>query len=75
MALRCHFPPERIIFHGNNKTPDELALAVESGVGRIVVDNALELERLIALAEGRAGGCRSCCASTRASARTRTSTA
>lgn len=49
MALHCAFPAERIIFHGNNKTPDELALAVQSGVGRIVVDNALELERLIAL--------------------------
>ncbi len=51
LALRCAFPVERIIFHGNNKTPDELQLAVEAGIARIVVDNALELERLIALGE------------------------
>ncbi len=49
LALRCAFPAARIVFHGNNKSPDELRLAVESGVGRIVVDNALELDRLIAL--------------------------
>jgi diaminopimelate decarboxylase len=56
LALRCGFPPERIVFHGNNKGPDELRLAVASGVGRIVVDNALELERLGAL--GAAAGAR-----------------
>lgn len=51
MALRCGFPPARIVFHGNNKSPAELRAAVEAGVGRIVVDNALELERLSALGE------------------------
>jgi len=45
-ALRASFPPERIYFHGNNKTPDELRLAVESRVGRIVVDNFHEMELL-----------------------------
>ncbi len=52
MALRCGFPAERIVFHGNNKSPDELRAALAAGVGRLVVDNALELERLIALGEG-----------------------
>lgn len=51
LALRCQFPAERIVFHGNNKDEDELRLAVESGIGRIVVDNALELERLIDLGD------------------------
>jgi diaminopimelate decarboxylase len=49
LALRCGFPAARIIFHGNNKSPDELRLAVTSGIGRVVVDNLLELERLGAL--------------------------
>lgn len=49
LALHCGFPAERIVFHGNNKTPGELELAVSAGVGRIVVDNLLELDRLIAL--------------------------
>ncbi|CAA9589651.1 MAG: Diaminopimelate decarboxylase [uncultured Thermomicrobiales bacterium] len=51
LALRCAFPAARIVFHGNNKSPDELRLAVEAGIGRIIVDNELELGRLIALGE------------------------
>ncbi len=51
LALRCGFPPERIVFHGNNKGPEELRLAVEASVGRIVVDNALEMLRLVALGQ------------------------
>ncbi len=49
-ALAAGFPPEHIDFHGNNKTPEELKMALESGVGRIVVDNLHELQRLSALA-------------------------
>ena len=45
-ALQAGFPAERIYFHGNNKTADELTMALESGVGRIVVDNIAELELL-----------------------------
>ncbi len=45
-ALSAGFPAERIYFHGNNKTPDELQQAVDSNVGCIVVDNINELERL-----------------------------
>lgn len=40
------FPMERIGFPGNNKSTDELILALESGVGHIVVDNLYELEVL-----------------------------
>lgn len=49
-ALTAGFPPERIWFHGNNKSGAELALAVEAGVGQMVVDNLGELERLEAVA-------------------------
>jgi len=45
-ALRADFPPERILMHGNNKSQEEIALALENGVGRIVVDNLRELELL-----------------------------
>jgi len=42
-ALAADFPPEKIYFHGNNKTRDELAMALDNNVGRIVVDNIYEL--------------------------------
>ncbi|QPA29919.1 diaminopimelate decarboxylase [Thermaerobacillus caldiproteolyticus] len=45
-ALKAGFPPARIHFHGNNKSRDELAMALEHGVGCIVVDNFYELELL-----------------------------
>jgi len=49
-ALAAGFPAERILFHGNNKSSVELTMALESGVGRIVVDNIFELELLSSLA-------------------------
>ena len=45
-AASVDFPMEKVCFHGNNKTNDELVLAVEKNVGRIIVDNISELERL-----------------------------
>ncbi len=45
-AMEVNFPPEKIVFHGNNKTLDELEMAVDYGVGRIVVDNLYELKLL-----------------------------
>lgn len=50
MALTAGFPPEKIYFHGNNKTAAELDTALEVGIGRIVVDNLYELEFLSDLA-------------------------
>ncbi len=50
-ALKAGFPADRIYFHGNNKTVDELRLALEAGVARIVVDNLTELHTLGRLAE------------------------
>ena len=45
-ALAAGFPADKLYFHGNNKTPDEIEYALKNKVGRIVVDNALELERI-----------------------------
>jgi diaminopimelate decarboxylase len=46
VALAAGFPPERIGFHGNNKSVSELERALEAGVGRIVVDSFDEISRL-----------------------------
>jgi diaminopimelate decarboxylase len=45
--------PAKMHLHGNNKSIADLAAALQAGVGRIVVDNAAELERLAFLAAGR----------------------
>ncbi|WTW92256.1 diaminopimelate decarboxylase [Streptomycetaceae bacterium NBC_01309] len=49
LAVAAGFPAQRIILHGNAKTPDELRAALRLGVGRIVLDNAAEITRLAAL--------------------------
>jgi diaminopimelate decarboxylase len=49
VALSAGFPPERIVFHGNNKSGEELTAALSAGVGRIVVDSFAEIDRLEAL--------------------------
>jgi diaminopimelate decarboxylase len=50
IAHSVDFPLDKVYFHGNNKTPEELNLALGWGVGRIVVDNFYELELLDRLA-------------------------
>lgn len=50
-AVQAGFPMEKTMFHGNNKSFEELYLAVEHGVGRIIVDNLLELEMLQQIAK------------------------
>jgi len=45
-ALQAGFPPERILFHGNNKSLDEVEMGVRAGVLRFVVDNMYELDLL-----------------------------
>ncbi|MFB9835004.1 diaminopimelate decarboxylase [Actinoallomurus acaciae] len=53
LARSVGFPAERILLHGNGKTPADLAAALEYGVGRIVVDSAGEVARLAAQAGDR----------------------
>jgi diaminopimelate decarboxylase len=53
IALQAGFPPEQIAFHGNNKLPDELRMALEAGIGEIVVDNFDEIDMLSELTADR----------------------
>ena len=52
VAVHADFPPERITFHGNNKSAAELTAAVKAGVGHIVLDSMTEIDRLEAIAGG-----------------------
>lgn len=45
-AIRANFPASRIYFHGNNKTTDELIMALQYGVNKIIADNVDELRLL-----------------------------
>lgn len=54
VALHAGFPAERIALHGNNKSIDELTAAVKAGVGHVVVDSMIEIDRLDEIA-GAAG--------------------
>ena len=46
VVLRAGVPPARIAFHGNNKSQEEIAAALEAGVGHVVVDSFDEIARL-----------------------------
>ncbi|MFG3494843.1 diaminopimelate decarboxylase [Streptomyces sp. NPDC047928] len=50
-ALSAGMPAERIAFHGNNKSPEEIERAVRAGVGRIVVDSFEEIVRVAHIAQ------------------------
>ncbi|MSO79274.1 MAG: diaminopimelate decarboxylase [Acidimicrobiia bacterium] len=48
-ALNAGFPAARIVFHGNNKSDDEVRAGLEAGVGRTVIDSFDEIARLEAV--------------------------
>ncbi|MEU1626015.1 diaminopimelate decarboxylase [Streptomyces sp. NPDC020096] len=48
-AATCGFPADRIVLHGNAKSPEDLRAALRLGVGRIVLDAGCEVARLAAL--------------------------
>lgn len=52
-AQRASFPPDRILFHGNNKTEAEVIQGLDYRVGRFVVDNRHELDLLDRLTRRR----------------------
>lgn len=52
VARTVGFPADRVSFHGNDKSIDELRMAVTARVGRIVVDNLEEIAALGALTAG-----------------------
>src|SRR5690625_256528 len=45
-ALQAGFPTEKIHFHGNNKSEEELKMAIEHNIGCIIVDNFYDIELL-----------------------------
>jgi len=45
-AIKSKFPLEKIYFHGNNKTMEEIEMGIENNVGRFVVDNLHEIEMI-----------------------------
>lgn len=49
-ALKAGVDAGKLYFHGNNKTRDELEMALDNKIGRIIVDNIYELEELNELA-------------------------
>src|SRR3954471_22934947 len=53
LALRAGFDPARIVLHGNAKSEAELRMAIEAGVGHVVVDNLDEIERLGSLSDSQ----------------------
>ncbi|WP_413631510.1 diaminopimelate decarboxylase [Microbacterium sp. SSM24] len=53
VALAAGADPARLGFHGNNKSVRELEAAVEAGVGSIVIDSLIEIERLAAIVDRR----------------------
>ena len=53
-AMKAGVDMNKVYFHGNNKSDDEIRMALEAGVGYFVIDNVMECERIVKLA-GEAG--------------------
>lgn len=53
VGLAAGMDPARISLHGNNKTEDELRMACEAGIGKIIVDNVDEIGMLAEVCAGR----------------------
>ncbi len=49
VALHAGVPADRLVLHGNNKSTKELREAFDAGVGQIVVDSFVEIDRIEAL--------------------------
>jgi diaminopimelate decarboxylase len=52
LALRAGFAPERLYLHGNAKSDAELRMALEAGIGTVVLDSEHDADRLLALGGG-----------------------
>lgn len=50
-AIKANFPLNRVYFHGNNKTLEEIEMGVKHGVGKFVVDNFYEIEKINEIAQ------------------------
>lgn len=51
IAHKAGFPMKRVHLHGNNKTNQEIEMALEFGIGEFIVDNEMEIGRIEALCE------------------------
>jgi diaminopimelate decarboxylase len=54
VALHAGIPADRLVLHGNNKSVEEIATALDAGVGQIVIDSFVEIDRIEALVEAGA---------------------
>lgn len=50
-AYKANFPMDKIYFHGNNKTLEEIDLGIRLGVGRFIVDNLWEIAKINEISE------------------------
>ncbi len=50
-AIKADFPMEKVYFHGNNKTMEEIALAIDNSIGCFVIDNVYEMRCIQKLAQ------------------------
>ncbi len=50
-AIQAEYPKERIHLHGNNKSIEELEMAIEQDIGCVVLDNFWEIDLLNGLLE------------------------
>ncbi|MCT8976384.1 diaminopimelate decarboxylase [Clostridium sp. CX1] len=50
-AWKSGFPMKNVYFHGNNKTSEEIKMGIELGVGKFVVDNLYEIEKINSIAK------------------------
>ena len=51
-AYKAGYDCSKIFFHGNNKTPDEIKMALDVGVGTFVIDNDMEAAELVKQIQG-----------------------
>ena len=50
VAINAGFDLKKVYLHGNNKTPDDLRMAVQAGIGRVVIDSGSEISLLAGIA-------------------------
>lgn len=50
-SLKSGFPPDRIHFHGNNKSYSEIEMAIDANIGAFVIDNLYEIEQINQICE------------------------
>lgn len=51
VAIKAGFNLKNVYLHGNNKTPADLRMAVQAGIGRIVIDSSNEIQLLAEIAK------------------------